>query len=595
MPPSRTGRASRACDLCRKYKTRCYASSNSRGPCLRCETLSQKCSLEYVADNGAPVSPGPPRDRHISDRQGVEPSYDASTNNRLERLERTVALLVDRLDSRLDDIRDDRSHESGPPPDETQSSPDLDPAPVFLIRDAATNAGVHSPEETIGKPSIRPDVIASGLVSLSTAHTLLHLFHFHYGRWVRFSEDASPEALLLNLRRSPMLLCSIFLIAVRHTTQELADRLAPNLFQESKRLVTASLLEVPQSIEFFQTCLILSLWSTTIGQVPLSIDSWLLTGYAIQQALASPHFVEVLRSASYLSTNHLDLWFLWNHLCVAHLQYCVGTRRHALLNQTQIDRCVSFIKSNEVTNYETRMGAEISLYWIIYTKCNGSHINLSETKHAFENWQHEWSSLFYEPRSQFLQMGFHFAYLMAYRQSLKSPKSVMHSSVLKEMIQHCRNIINLAIDTADERTRHLTDHIYHIITFSALTLCRIVHTYESKLRSANYNIADIDNLLFRLINWFRSIGLPCHVAHILGDILSAQFQKLRPAFQPPAATGNSAIIAESGVFSSAEDLFLPTDLSFYPNFIGSELFGIDVGMQNWPEWGPLHSDTDGSV
>lgn len=95
---------------------------------------------------------------------------------RLERLERTVALLVDRLDSRLDDIRDDRSHESGPPPDETQSSPDLDPAPVFLIRDAATNAGVHSPEETIGKPSIRPDVIASGLVSLSTAHTLLHLY-----------------------------------------------------------------------------------------------------------------------------------------------------------------------------------------------------------------------------------------------------------------------------------------------------------------------------------------------------------------------------------------------------------------------------------
>ncbi|KAH7304205.1 putative C6 finger domain protein [Stachybotrys elegans] len=508
----------------------------------------------------------------------------------LDRLERTVALLVDRLDSRLDDVGNS-TREPVAPRNESQSSPDLDPAPVFLIRDAATNAGVHSPEQTTSGP----DVISSGLVSLPTAHALLDLFHFHYGRWVRFSEDMSRDALFLHVRRSPMLLCSVLLIAVRHTTQELADRLAPNLFRESKRLVTASLLEVPQSIEFFQTCLILSLWSTTIGQVPLSIDSWLLTGYAIQQALASPHFAEVSRPSSNVSTSHLDLWFLWNHLCVAHLQYCVGTRRHALLNQTQIDRCVTFIKSNDVTNYETRMGAEINLYWIIYTRCNGPHINLSETKNAFQSWQREWSSLFYQPRSQFLQMGFHFAYLLAYCQSLKSPKSVMHSSVLKEMIQHCKSIINLAIDTTDERTRHLTDHIYHIITFSALTLCRIVHTYESKLRSANHNVADIDALIFRLINWFRSIGLPCHVAHILGDILSAQFQKLRPAFQPTVATATSSMVQDSEVMSSNEDLFLPTDLSFYPNFIEAELFGIDMGVQNWPEWGPIHSDTDGSV
>lgn len=89
------------------------------------------------------------------------------------------------------------------------------------------------------------------------------------------------------------------------------------------RLVTSSLLIVPQPTEYFQAVLILSLWSTTIGQVPLSVDSWLLTGYALQQAMASPEFVEVLRASSKAPAerSRIDAWCLWNHLCLAHLQY----------------------------------------------------------------------------------------------------------------------------------------------------------------------------------------------------------------------------------------------------------------------------------
>ena len=147
-------------------------------------------------------------------------------------------------------------------------------------------------------------------------------FHVHYGRWVKFTDDMSTEALLLQVRKSPLLLCSIFLIAVRHTAQELADRLAPTLFEEAKRLIASSLLVVPQTIEFFQAALVLSLWSTTIGQVPLSVDSWLLTGYALQQCLASPLFNEVFQADVRLAINHRhhSALCMWNHLSVAHLQ-----------------------------------------------------------------------------------------------------------------------------------------------------------------------------------------------------------------------------------------------------------------------------------
>lgn len=147
-------------------------------------------------------------------------------------------------------------------------------------------------------------------------------FHVHYGRWVRFSEHVPIEALLGEVRKSPLLLSSVCLIAVRHTTQELADTLAPTLFEEAKSLLQSSLLTAAQPLQFFQAVLVLSLWSTTIGQVLLSVDSWLLTGYALQQALASPEFEAVLQAESERShaKPKTDIWCIWNHLCVAHLQ-----------------------------------------------------------------------------------------------------------------------------------------------------------------------------------------------------------------------------------------------------------------------------------
>lgn len=88
----------------------------------------------------------------------------------------------------------------------------------------------------------------------------------------------------------------------------------------------------------------------------------------------------------------------WQSSSVMHLiclcRYCVGTRRQALLTQEQINRCVRFVESDNVTNYEARMAAEVNLYWIIYDKCCGSDIDLSETQLALQQWRQEWNTLF---------------------------------------------------------------------------------------------------------------------------------------------------------------------------------------------------------
>lgn len=121
------------------------------------------------------------------------------------------------------------------------------------------------------------------------------------------------------VRRSPLLLCACCIIAVRHTSQDYATRLAPMLFDEAKHLLSVSMLTAPQPMEFFQAALVLSLWSTTIGQVPLSVDGWLLSGFALQHSQASIVFGQG-SSGSARKDQHLKLT-VWNHLCLAHLQY----------------------------------------------------------------------------------------------------------------------------------------------------------------------------------------------------------------------------------------------------------------------------------
>lgn len=143
----------------------------------------------------------------------------------------------------------------------------------------------------------------------------------HYGRWICLEESLTSFTLSV-LRKSPVLLCACCLIAVRHTTQEYAARLAPQLFQYAKTLLSRALLVMPQTLEFYQATIILSLWSTTVGEELLSIDSWLISGFALQHASSSDLFTHIGSTSisTALDTKQTSQWLIWNHLCLAHLQ-----------------------------------------------------------------------------------------------------------------------------------------------------------------------------------------------------------------------------------------------------------------------------------
>lgn len=254
--------------------------------------------------------------------------------HRIERLERLVAALARRLDdveagnvrqAETLYVRDTSAQDENP----IHSNIDAEgnehpPAPLFVLRDVTTQSGFRATDRTAtNTPSrgLSDDIILKGLLSEQDAISLLSLFHENYGRWVSFDPAIQIMRLLEDVRRAPLLLAACCLIAVRHTSQDLASRLAPKLFKDAKSLLSLAMLNVPQPIEFFQASLVLSLWSTTIGQIPLGMDSWLLSGFALQHSISSGLFPSSMEGRhTSLDKKELDYLCIWNHLCLVHLQ-----------------------------------------------------------------------------------------------------------------------------------------------------------------------------------------------------------------------------------------------------------------------------------
>lgn len=241
------------------------------------------------------------------------------------------------------------------------------------------------------------------------------------------------------------------------------------------------------------------------------------------------------------------------------------------------------------------MVAEINLYWIIYEQCITSQVDLPKAQTALFQWKKDWNfvlgMLLYpmqhryadspseQPRSQFLDMGFHFAQLLAYERALNARSARVRDSLLTEMVRLSAAIIHRAMETADERTRHLSDHIYHMCAFAAVTLCRLLHLYEAQL-TATQEIAPLDTLVIDLVTWFHSIGLPCHAANTLGDTVTAFHKKLRPHAQPQLM---SPTMLNPPVSWLGDDL-----PRFFPELLGAD-FSDGTDFSNFiPDWEPFY-------
>lgn len=169
-------------------------------------------------------------------------------------------------------------------------------------------------------------------------------------------------------------------------------------------------------------------------------------------------------------------------------------------------------------------------------------------------------------------MGYYFALLLTLTRSIRSRREDIRSN-LDQLVRLITFNLHLATETADKRAQYLTDHIYHVVGFSALTLCQILIKHERVLESS-HDVPSLESLLLKTVEWLRSIGTSSHITHLLARIIESQHRKARPqkAFE---TTFPSPDIADS--------------MFAYPDYLMSDLY--DYGNNDddhWQAWDDIN-------
>lgn len=189
-----------------------------------------------------------------------------------------------------------------------------------------------------------------------------------------------------------------------------------------------------------------------------------------------------------------------------------------------------------------------------------------------------------QPRSQFLQLGLHFAYLLADCESFKRSKADISDRALADVVQSSRAIIDIFLETTDERTRHLTDHVYNVVTFAALTLCRIIQNHHAQLPQAGQDLDTLNGVVETIIRGLSSVGPSCHAANMLAGVVAAKYASL----QNDCGTMNGLASTDADNETSAQlpDAYFGLDeYTFaYPDFSRADAFDMSIDIPEWSSW-----------
>lgn len=550
-------RTAKACNACRKLKTRCLPSKSAIS-CIRCYSLEMICSFEEEAvlshGGNSNIIPKVGSESFQEDfsnigtvLQGSKPSRSTIgseylTETRLKILQRDVNEVLyllkknggsgPNLVSQSNDVGSDGGKNADPMELEsgskvsrdvrpltdiskvklfqyTNSVIDLDNLPSFATASSSYNTSpfktftelcspVDSPIASLAnykKPTlVQSDLISLGVLTIDEAVELLQNFRDRYGRWVSFPDNMTTESLLSNIRGNcSLLLTACCSLSLRYGNMALKLRVYPIIMTRLKLEWEQCLAHIPNGLEFLQSLVILSFYGITLTTPDFPIDSWYISGIGLQQFLtmvASGKILEPENIPSYYTPEFYELTIhrIWNHLLLNHIVYCTFTGRMCIIDELRLSLSRKILELSNATNFDGRIVAEISSQLIVYNfiQFRNSQQSLPMVKDELREWFGQWSYLFDQPANQFVELGYHYGYLLIlynWDYSKHSPQDSCTDILLnadsisiRSMIFHCQKIVDAMLDTPnDSYFAFLSDQVHFCSNFGITMLMRILH------------------------------------------------------------------------------------------------------------------------
>lgn len=290
-------------------------------------------------------------------------------------------------------------------------------APVTMIRNRFS---ALSGQARLARNS--KDVVELGLLSERQALQLQELFFQRVGPWIGVTNwNAISEA--RDVRRiSPLLFAAICLQGGRLDASFCNSAQHDQLYEHVRSLTGRELLISPLPLESVCALLILAIWSTSPKEKAEYIDSWLMSGYAVQQAMLTINFTALLKNLNDGKANHLDQrrLRLWNMICLCHLQFAVGTGRPSVIAPEYLEHCPAILNTIEATVYDGISVATLTLFAIVQDLLKHNSLSEEHSRKHLKSWTNKWGHLLdaNDHRVCVLQMAIDFCHLVLDRRCL---------------------------------------------------------------------------------------------------------------------------------------------------------------------------------
>ena len=534
---AQASRTLKACELCRKQKTRCFRSPENPNSCLRCRFLSKACSFEKEENQDAIGGMLPFNLSNQETTKKIDLIHDGINQilNYMKNGARNedAKLLLDAYESM-------KGRSSNPVSANDQNIPQFDSfksvssaSPIAILQQLFPNQP-NTLSTTLKNAVLnQEDVISLGILSEHEVTELISNFRRNYGRWVSFSSSLSTENLIVQIKeKSTLLLTSCCLVSFRYYRYKGPNDRAMKCHLLTQRLtqdLNNSLVKYTSfgsglgQVEFLQALVILSIYLKSLSKLDdsLKLDPWFLSNIGLSTFItktALDDFKEIddetveIHGETY---NKLTILRIYNHLCLAHILNCIFSGRMCILDSSRVEKCATTLSLLNATNFDGRMVSEIGLLFITYNYLQSvsmvdSYQNLD---HIFENvvldiksWFVQWEYLFSQPALHFLEFNYNFCSMLVYYvycfTRLKLLGEVAHHGILNEdiftyvfqkidneelletmygyclqVISHTNNIEN------DSYFAYLSDQIHFTFYFCCVFMIKLqkVMTYKDML------------------------------------------------------------------------------------------------------------------
>ncbi|VEU23372.1 DEKNAAC104572 [Brettanomyces naardenensis] len=540
-------RAAKACDKCRAQKVRCLKSDTSVR-CLRCLSLKLDCSFENDRERNqaAPATIAHPmtsgsREPNVS--SSPVPSTQFSLESRLDAISKDVKSVLQAISSVG---AHSSANEEIQPLEDVGSSPDLVDSDVQLnMTDRLVLAAQNSPMNTMLKVSkslnsveeydisfprtvfsqlstpscsSMTSIICTGILDREESLKLLEIFRDRYGRWISFPDSFSSEKLLESIEeRCPLLLTVACCLSVRYSAPALKQSCYLKLLKTIKLDLERTLLNPPLCLEYLQSIVILSIYGTSLSELPesdLCFDSWELSSFGIGVLLKMNRYGLLNRlydiNAVEPEFNELTAYRLWNTLVLVQLAYCLlfGRKSNYSLDLLMPKEVSEFGLS---TKFDYRIISEALIYVANYrfSVLNGS---VARAEEDIEAWMHRWNYMFGKPLNQFIEIDYHWTILLvllgAHQFRIDLPvllfvnetgsAGTVHDEIFVKVLFHTSKVIELMSSIKDDSYfAFLSDQIHMIVFYCCVVLTSLLSFQHeaSKIDPSATDLFKVDETL----------------------------------------------------------------------------------------------------